>query len=358
MLQRYRLSLWNREFKRISAEFSPYLSFHPTSPDCCYAYYVDVGVDFKKSPLLTWAKWEHPFSAGSWQLFFTFHLQNDVDLTLLKPAVLACFGYLLVNSQVRNFYLYTVVAKRYWEELSFLASNLGLNFHFMSLSRSEDLLLARMDLDRLTYRGIQWGIMESPLGKIAVFGGEDYVQEITFLPEDENDTIENSWLQDRFVYLQQLAALSDSSDEENCLNRTSKQTDLPVAVLSAMQQLQSYFSGELKKLDFPISFARATDFQREIWSILEEIPRGATMTYLELAQLYLERTGACDKSAADDLLVKARELTRAVGAACAANPLPIRLPCHRVVGQNGKLVGYRGGIKIKESLLDHELWGY
>ncbi len=108
----------------------------------------------------------------------------------------------------------------------------------------------------------------------------------------------------------------------------------PGSVLrDAAVQLEAYFAGELTDFDFPLE-PRGTDFQLATWKALLEIPFGETISYAELAR----RIG---KPAA----------VRAVGAANGANPLPIVIPCHRVIGSDGRLVGYGGGLEIKRFLL-------
>lgn len=103
-----------------------------------------------------------------------------------------------------------------------------------------------------------------------------------------------------------------------------------------MNQLQQYFNGERYEFDLPLS-PEGTSFQLEVWRALEKIPYGETISYLDLAK----RIG---KPAA----------VRAVGAANGANPLPIVIPCHRVIGHNGKLTGYGGGLEKKQYLLSME----
>ncbi|MEE8587570.1 MAG: methylated-DNA--[protein]-cysteine S-methyltransferase [Acidobacteriota bacterium] len=102
------------------------------------------------------------------------------------------------------------------------------------------------------------------------------------------------------------------------------------------RQLQSYLAGSLRRFDLRLA-PRGTPFQQKVWRALEEIPYGRTITYSELAQS-IGRPAAC----------------RAVGAANGRNPLPIVLPCHRVIGSNGTLTGYGAGLKFKEALLQLE----
>jgi methylated-DNA-[protein]-cysteine S-methyltransferase len=104
----------------------------------------------------------------------------------------------------------------------------------------------------------------------------------------------------------------------------------------AIAQLEAYFAGELRRFDLPLA-PEGTPFQREVWSALTTIPYGETLSYGELAR----RLG---KPAA----------TRAVGAANGQNPIPIVIPCHRVIGADGSLTGFGGGLAIKRRLLDLE----
>jgi methylated-DNA-[protein]-cysteine S-methyltransferase len=104
----------------------------------------------------------------------------------------------------------------------------------------------------------------------------------------------------------------------------------------AETELKEYFAGQRREFDVPLTFA-GTPFQRLVWAALREIPYGETMSYGELA----ERLGK--PSAA-----------RAVGLANGKNPIGIIVPCHRVVGSNGSLTGYGGGLDRKRYLLDFE----
>jgi methylated-DNA-[protein]-cysteine S-methyltransferase len=102
------------------------------------------------------------------------------------------------------------------------------------------------------------------------------------------------------------------------------------------QQLDAYFAGTLRVFTLPLA-PTGTPFQLRVWSALREIPYGETISYAELAR----RVG--DPKA-----------VRAVGAANGRNPLPIVVPCHRVVGADGSLVGFGGGLDVKRALLDLE----
>lgn len=103
-----------------------------------------------------------------------------------------------------------------------------------------------------------------------------------------------------------------------------------------IRQLDAYFAGALHDFDVPLA-PMGTPFQRNVWSALREIPYGRTISYGELAR----RIGNPSAS-------------RAVGLANGSNPIAIIVPCHRVIGANGKLTGFGGGLDVKRKLLDLE----
>lgn len=98
-------------------------------------------------------------------------------------------------------------------------------------------------------------------------------------------------------------------------------------------QFTAYLNGRLKQFTIPLD-VRGTPFQRAVWEVLRQIPYGHLTTYCEIAAQLKKPTAS-----------------RAVGAAVGANPLPIVIPCHRVVGKDGRLTGYRGGLDVKAALL-------
>ena len=104
----------------------------------------------------------------------------------------------------------------------------------------------------------------------------------------------------------------------------------------AVDQLGEYFAGERTEFDLPLA-APGTPFQHEAWDALVRIPFGETVSYGEQATMLGDKNKA-----------------RAVGAANGKNPIPIVVPCHRVVGSNGHLTGFAGGLDAKAWLLDHE----
>jgi methylated-DNA-[protein]-cysteine S-methyltransferase len=106
---------------------------------------------------------------------------------------------------------------------------------------------------------------------------------------------------------------------------------------SLFEKLHAYFAGELAAIEQIQTATGGTPFQKEVWRALRDIPAGTTLSYGQLAGK-LNRPDA----------------SRAVGAANGANPIPIVVPCHRVIGGNGTLTGYGGGLTHKKWLLDHE----
>lgn len=141
----------------------------------------------------------------------------------------------------------------------------------------------------------------SPIGLVSIKATENHIREIIFV---EKEPI--------------LTSPSDLTTE--CKN-----------------QLLDYFSGKRKNFTIPL-FAEGTEFQKRVWNKLLEIPYGETISYFELAH----RLGNT-------------KVIRAAGHANGQNPISIIIPCHRVIGKNGKLVGYGGGLHRKEWLLKHEL---
>lgn len=121
-----------------------------------------------------------------------------------------------------------------------------------------------------------------------------------------------------------------------------KTEDFPV-LAQAKGWLNSYFSGNPKEWVFPLN-PHGTAFQRQVWEILLTIPYGQTRTYGEIAREMAALRGKQKMSA------------QAVGQAVGKNPISILIPCHRVIGANGALTGYAGGLAKKEWLLHHEGW--
>jgi methylated-DNA-[protein]-cysteine S-methyltransferase len=152
----------------------------------------------------------------------------------------------------------------------------------------------------------EWTVMGTPVGEMMVIGDDDVVH---------------------FVHL------PDSYDEGAF---AADRKGRPAAVRVAVEQIDAYFAGDLLEFSLPLDPV-GTDFQRRVWFALADIAYGDTESYGDLAT----RVGnpkAC----------------RAVGLANGRNPIPLVLPCHRVIGANGSLTGYGGGLELKKRLLDHE----
>ena len=137
-----------------------------------------------------------------------------------------------------------------------------------------------------------------------------------------------------------------SSSGIRAIEFTGGQASRPVAegarndtnplLLEAARQLRAYFAGTLREFQLPLDM-RGTDFQKRVWRQLESIPYGETRSYSQVA-----------------LAIGLPHAVRAVGAANGANPIAIVVPCHRVIGAGGKLVGYGGGLPLKKRLLELE----
>ena len=148
--------------------------------------------------------------------------------------------------------------------------------------------------------GIKYAsILKSPIGDIVILADEKAVIEITFNPLNIDDLAENSFS------------------------------------IAASKQLSAYFKGTLQEFSFPIQ-QKGTDFQQEVWKNLLNIPYGETTSYAKF-------------SAHKPLAI------RAIAAANGKNNIAIVVPCHRVIGSDGKLVGYAGELWRKKWLLQHEI---
>ena len=118
---------------------------------------------------------------------------------------------------------------------------------------------------------------------------------------------------------------------------TERPLDTDPLLTEAAEQLKAYFAGELQEFTLPLSVRGGSDFERAVWTQLTRIPYGEMQTYGEVAKIVGDAGAA-----------------RAVGTACNRNPIAIVVPCHRVVGAGGKMVGFGGGIPTKRHLLELE----
>lgn len=111
----------------------------------------------------------------------------------------------------------------------------------------------------------------------------------------------------------------------------------PEILKESVLQINEYFDGKRKEFNLSLQ-PTGTDFQNKVWEQVKKVPFGATASYLDIAI----KTGS-------------KNNTRAVGLANGKNPIPIIIPCHRIIGTNGKLTGYAGGLDRKKWLLQHEM---
>ncbi|WP_457553194.1 methylated-DNA--[protein]-cysteine S-methyltransferase [Desulfobacula sp.] len=146
---------------------------------------------------------------------------------------------------------------------------------------------------------------ESPLGKLLLAGNES-LESLHFPRGKTRKEPEKDWVYKEKVFLK------------------------------ALDQLYAYFKGELTRFDLELNI-QGTNFQKRVWQELVKIPYGETISYGELAK----RIGNPNAS-------------RAVGLANGKNPISIIIPCHRVIGKNGSLTGYGGGLEVKKNLLELE----
>lgn len=139
------------------------------------------------------------------------------------------------------------------------------------------------------------------------------------------------------------------SDGEHLVRLSFNTSSIDVSVpfsddditMRTKEELDGYFSHRRTSFDIPLDI-EGTSFQREVWDILSMIPYGETMTYGEIASLIAERRE------------NGRMSAQAVGGAVGSNPFALLIPCHRVLGKGGEIIGYAAGIDIKKGLLDIE----
>jgi methylated-DNA-[protein]-cysteine S-methyltransferase len=153
-----------------------------------------------------------------------------------------------------------------------------------------------------------WTLMDSPVGELRIVEHDGAISAIEFPPHREHDGRPRGDRDDAFPVLAE-----------------------------TVRQLRAYFERDLKEFDLPLAPV-GTDFQKAVWGKLLEIGYGDTASYGQIAHR-LGRTNAA---------------SRAVGLANGSNPIPIVIPCHRVIGADGTLTGYAGGVERKQALLELE----
>jgi len=150
---------------------------------------------------------------------------------------------------------------------------------------------------------LYWHEIDSPVGRLLLAGDGDSLIQLGFQSGPRPLRPADSWIEDGTPFR------------------------------AAVAQLEEYFAGKRRRFELPLA-PRGTEFQRQVWRALTEIPYGKTISYGELARR-----------------IRKPSASRAVGLANGANPLPIIVPCHRVIGADGSLTGFGGGLPIKRRLL-------
>ncbi len=149
----------------------------------------------------------------------------------------------------------------------------------------------------------QYCYYQSLIGRLLLIGENGLLEELHFPNTAEKTVIGENWHQD-----------------EECF-------------ADVLQQLGEYFTGDRQRFEVKMN-PKATDFQRKVWQELQQIPYGKTASYGEIAKR-IDNPKAC----------------RAVGGANGKNPIPIIIPCHRIIGNDGSLTGFGGGLELKKKLL-------
>ena len=152
---------------------------------------------------------------------------------------------------------------------------------------------------------VRYSLMPSPLGNVLLVANGDALCGVYFDEQKYLPSIDSAW----------------QEDEDSAVLR------------AAHNQLDQYFAGSRKRFELPLG-PNGTPFQRAVWNAIAQVPWGETLTYAELAS----RAGRPGSA-------------RAAGAATGRNPLSIIVPCHRIVGSDGSLTGYAGGLDRKQKLL-------
>ena len=162
------------------------------------------------------------------------------------------------------------------------------------------------------------------------------------------DTVEDPFARDvakHSGFLDDSGRLLANKDDLYKLDDTSGEF-LPAEVWKAYRELTEYFEKKRSSFTVKVDLTDSTPFQRKVWDALTRISYGNMRSYEDIAKDVAESPS------------QARKLTRAVGAACSDNPYPVIIPCHRVIGKDGTLVGYAAGLDIKDFLLTHETFSY
>ncbi len=167
---------------------------------------------------------------------------------------------------------------------------------------------------------------DSPVGKLNIASCAEGLLELSFEERVSPRVYEDE--EEKVLFFDEL---NDPESEEQAVKY----------LRSAKNWLDIYFSGKKPDIKIPYHFI-GTDFQKEVWGVLSTVPYGQTMTYKDIANMIAMLHGRENMSA------------QAIGQAVSKNPIGIIVPCHRVIGANGKLTGYAAGLDIKAKLLEIE----
>ncbi|HEY6129531.1 MAG TPA: methylated-DNA--[protein]-cysteine S-methyltransferase [Candidatus Acidoferrum sp.] len=153
---------------------------------------------------------------------------------------------------------------------------------------------------------VYYSWFESPVGPLLLAGTSEGLKLVSFSAGRHSKSVDPEWREDGSAFVE------------------------------VVSQLKSYFAGARTTFELPLVL-EGTDFQKRVWTALRRIPYGETVSYKQLAES-----------------VGSPKAVRAVGAANGANPIPIIVPCHRVIGTDGSLTGFGGGLPLKKKLLELE----
>ncbi len=195
-----------------------------------------------------------------------------------------------------------------------------------------------------------WAFVPSPVGLIAVKADTEKILQVEWLDyrkKIENPEIKDLAASDGYADAKgYLLGKKETHDLFDSARKVSERLLFPL-LKEAQSQLYQYIRGERKSFDLPLLDQEGTPLQKAVWQAIKEIPYGDAVSYEEIALRITDR----DEE-------RARNLTRAVGAACGANAIGIIIPCHRVIAKDGKLQGYAYGVKKKDWLLAMEVMGF
>ncbi|MBO4459113.1 MAG: methylated-DNA--[protein]-cysteine S-methyltransferase [Clostridiales bacterium] len=199
---------------------------------------------------------------------------------------------------------------------------------------------------RPEYRRYNYCFVPFALGVVAVGGDCEKIDHIRLL--HYGDPVENPFAKDVAAhsgFLNDEGRLLPNKDNLYVLDESAGDL-LPSEVWKAYRELTEYFDKKRSSFTVRYDLSDATPFQRKVWEALTKISYGNMRSYEDIAKDIAETPK------------QARNLTRAVGAACSDNPYPVIIPCHRVIGKDGTLVGFAAGLDIKDFLLTHETFSY